>query len=348
VACDGLYEGRALIGEEFEERWVCIEVVGGRIAAIEEVGQTPDCWIVPALYNAHTHLGDMVAMDVAAEGSLMDLVTPPDGLKHRILASTSRETLTAAMRCALVEMAAAGTQGCADFREGGPEGVQALPDAADGLPIAVLCLGRDGGERCGDGVGISSVRDVHDAATVADVVRKRGGLVAVHAGERDSLDVDGAIALEPDLIVHATHATDGQLRHIADLGIPIAVCPRSNWTLGVASTGEHPPVARMLDLGCTVLLGTDNGMFVAPDLFREMAFLHQCYRIEPRDTLDAAVRASTLFAEPFYIEEGNSAHFMVIDASRSSIRFSKNILSTVIRRVSGDRHVKSVINAWRE
>jgi cytosine/adenosine deaminase-related metal-dependent hydrolase len=79
-----------------------------------------------------------------------------------------------------------------------------------------------------------------------------------------------------------------------------------------------------------------------------MAFLHQCYRIEPRDALDAAVRASTLFAEPFYIEEGNSAHFMVIDASRSSIRFSRNLLSTVIRRVSGDRHVKSVINAWRE
>ena len=48
-------------------------------------------WICPALFNAHTHLGDTIAMDCGATGDLTALVTPPDGLKHRLLAQASRE-----------------------------------------------------------------------------------------------------------------------------------------------------------------------------------------------------------------------------------------------------------------
>ncbi len=36
---------------------------------------------MPAFFNAHTHVGDTVAMDLPVTGALEELVTPPNGLK---------------------------------------------------------------------------------------------------------------------------------------------------------------------------------------------------------------------------------------------------------------------------
>ena len=72
--------------------------------------------------------------------------------------------------------------------------------------------------------------------------RKAGKKIAFHAGERDAGDVDAALSFDPDLLIHATHATKKQLRECAEREIPIAVCPRSNWMLGVTSSARHPPL----------------------------------------------------------------------------------------------------------
>ena len=48
----------------------------------------------------------------------------------------------------------------------------------------------------------------------------------------------------------------------------------------------------MQDLGCKILLGTDNVMFVPPDMFSEMAFTSTVYRIDPSVLLRAAVQGS--------------------------------------------------------
>ena len=50
----------------------------------------------------------------------------------------------------------------------------------------------------------------------------------------------------------------------------------------------------MLELGCTILLGTDNVMFVPPDMFSEMAFTSAVYGIDPEVLLGAAVKGSEL------------------------------------------------------
>ncbi|MCK7537814.1 MAG: hypothetical protein MZV63_46110 [Marinilabiliales bacterium] len=65
-------------------------IENGIITAIEENTSAPECWICPAFFNAHTHLGDTIAMDCGVNGDLMSLVTPPHGLKHRLLAAASR------------------------------------------------------------------------------------------------------------------------------------------------------------------------------------------------------------------------------------------------------------------
>ena len=273
--------GHALLGEELAMTPVDIHITNGVITAIDERKKAPEVWICPALFNAHTHLGDTVAMDCGVTGNLVELVTPPNGLKHRLLAEASRSDLIAGMRGSIEGMIAGGTAGCADFREGGTAGVTALREAANGLPFCPVIFGRDGGEAVAGGLGISSTRDVAGVEKQVAAARRAGKKIAFHAGERDAGDVDAALAFDPDLLIHATHATRRQLRTCAEREIPIAVCPRSNWVLGVTSSDKRPPLSLMGELGCTVYFGTDNVMFVPPDILSELAFAQTVYRQHP-------------------------------------------------------------------
>ena len=324
--------GHALLGRDLEVRAARITVEEGKIREIAEISTPPPVWICPALFNAHTHIGDTVGMEAPWLGPLEGLVTPPDGLKHRILKATPRPVLQEAMRASIGVMVRAGTLGFADFREGGEEGVRDLREAARGLPCRPVIFGREGGERIAEGIGISSIRDCPDVEAEVSNAKREGKLVAFHAGERDPLDIDGALLYDPDLLIHCTHADEGQLREIADRGIPVVVCPRSNWILGVSSTRSHPPIGRMLELGCTVLLGTDNAMFVQPDLWGEMAFASTVYRIDPREILSSAIAGSAFFLTPSYIEEGAPARFLVFDPAASNLSFSRDPVASLVKR----------------
>jgi cytosine/adenosine deaminase-related metal-dependent hydrolase len=336
--------GHALTGEELTVEAVDIIIENGIITAIEENIRAPRVWICPAFFNAHTHLGDTIAMECGMKGDLAALVTPPDGLKHRLLARATRQELVRGMRMSMVGMIAGGSAGCADFREGGIAGVSALREAAEGLSLHPLIFGRDGGEETADGLGISSTRDTGDAGDLVVNARRAGKKIAVHAGERDRDDVDEALALDPDLIIHCTHATRKQLRECADRRIPIAICPRSNWILGVTSSDRHPPVQDMLDLGCTLLLGTDNVMFVPPDMFSELAFTSAVYGIGPEVLLGAAVRGSETAGSSFFIREGARANLFMIDPAGSALHFSHNPVASIIKRASGSQIGNRVFN----
>lgn len=324
--------GLALLGKDFTPVPVDIFLENGLITSIEDNPKAPPVWICPALFNAHTHLGDTVAMDCRASGSLEELVTPPDGLKHRLLRTAPRQDLVAGMRASIELMMAGGIAGCADFREGGADGVRALDEAAAGLRFRTYAFGRDGGEAIAPGLGISSARDVPGTENLVREAKHAGKKVAFHAGERDSRDVDAALSYEPDLLIHMTHATKRQLRYCAEAGIAIAVCPRSNWQLGVASSRHHPPLALMLDLGCTLYLGTDNVMFVPPDLFSEMAFVSLVYGLRPETILRAAVGGSELAGTGYFIREGVRANLFCIDTTRSNLRFSRDPLVSLTKR----------------
>jgi cytosine/adenosine deaminase-related metal-dependent hydrolase len=342
-----LVEGRALLGEDFEEAPVRIVVRAGTIARIEDLeGPGHDLpWIVPAFFNAHTHVGDSVALDIPLEGDLDALVRPPDGLKHRILRSVLRTDLVRAMRLTIRTMAGGGTAGFADFREGGRDGVSALSEAAEGILCRPVIFGREGGETVAQGLGISSARDIAGSLNeMVSLARRNGKLVAFHAGERDPSDIEQALAYEPDLLVHCTHATRDQLRQIADLGIPVAVCPRANWRFRVTSSAGRPPVQELLSLGCSLLLGTDNAMCVQPDMWREMGFLSTVYGVSPRGALRAATLGASLFLESFLLEEGNRASFLVIDPHASNLSLSRDMATTLVNRAGPENIVRKVIN----
>ena len=283
-------------------------------------------------------------MDCGVSGDLTALVTPPDGLKHRLLAQASRSELVDGMRASTEWMITRGIRGCADFREGGNDGVVALQEAVAGLPFRTFIFGREGGELISDGIGISSTRDVNDTDRQVNAARLCGKKIAFHAGEKDPDDVDAALAYDPDLIIHATHATKKQLRECAERNIPIVICPRSNWILGVADSSRHPPLQLMLELGCTLYLGTDNVMFVPPDLFSEMAFTSTIYRIDPKIILKAAIAGSDISGTSFFIRTGARANLFTVEPARSALRFSRNPVATLVRRAGGFPVGKNVFN----
>ena len=337
--------GHALIEEDLTLRSVDIIIERGIIIAIEETDKSPDIWICPALFNAHTHLGDTIAMDCTTKGDLVELVTPPNGLKHRLLATASRKDIVTGMKTSIGNMINHGTAGCVDFREGGSDGVIALREAAANQPFRCVIFGRDGGEIDSDGLGVSSVRDIPDLDRIVAKAKRNGKQVAFHAGEKDSKDVDAALAYDPNFIIHATHATNKQLKQCADLSIPIVVCPRSNWTLDATSSKAHPPIERMLNLGCTVYLGTDNVMFVEPDMFTEMAFVHTIYRLDPIITLQMAISGSSIKGEPFFIKTGTRANLFLINPRFSNLRFSQHPVASIVKRANSNIIGTNVFNS---
>ena len=231
--------------------------------------------VVPGLVDCHTHVGD-AGLKVPAGIGLEELVAPPDGLKHRYLRDVPDGDLISSVKTFTDRMYANGITRFADFREGGLKGCRLLAQARP-RPSATV-LGRpasaeyDGNEADAilseaDGIGLPSISDMNAGYidSVADLVHKRGKILALHVSERVREDIDRVISLEPSFIVHMTKASKGDLAKCAAHGIPIVICPTSN-----AFFGNIPPVRDMMDAGVKIALGTDNAMLCPPDMRPEM------------------------------------------------------------------------------
>jgi cytosine/adenosine deaminase-related metal-dependent hydrolase len=304
--------------------------------------------IIPALVNAHTHIGDSVAKEPPTMP--LERLVGPGGFKHRILAETPGEVLRAAMQATIEDMAAAGTQLFADFREGGVAGARVLRDmfeAAGGRrTIGMKLLGRpadatdtsDLAELLDsvDGIGLSSVADypAEVVQTVADAARRAGKLFGLHAGERTAVDIRGAIELEPDFMVHLTKATVLDFKAMEERGIAAVVCLRSNLLTGLGL----PAVPQMLAAGLTVAVGTDNVMLNAPDLLTEMEFLAKLYRLDEREVLKlCTLNPARVLREADSvgtIEEGKRANLVVIRTDTPNMRHLLDPIKGVVQRAT--------------
>jgi cytosine/adenosine deaminase-related metal-dependent hydrolase len=323
-------EGTVLTGPEFEPVEGRVVVEDGEIAAVEEASVDSDAIVCPVFVNAHTHIGDSIAKEAGEGLSLEELVAPPDGLKHRLLRAASREELVEGMARSLAYMERSGTGAFVEFREGGVQGVEDIEAALDGREVDGTILGRESVEamHASDGFGASGANDA-DFTAERRATREAGKLFGIHAGEVDSSDINPALDLDPDFLVHMTHAESVHLDRVADSGIPVAVCPRSNVVTGVG----RPPVDTLRE-HTTVALGTDNVFLNSPSMFREMAFTAKLYDLPAREVLRmATVNGAELAGlDCGLIEPGRPARLLVLDGHSDNLCGVQNYVRAVVRR----------------
>lgn len=354
---DFIVGGKLLCGEDFETLVGRAYIESGRIVEIEERSNVKpdDCRaygiVLPSFINAHTHIGDSIIKDVIFD-SLNNLVKPPDGLKHRALREANPKATVKAMRHALLDAITTGTGVLVDFREGGVDGVQALLTAQKDLKnLEVIALGRPKDDDIdyiveddidtildsASGIGISGVRDLDTSKIlrIVNKVKKRGKILAVHAGEQDETDINAAIALNPDFLVHMTYASKQQI----ECGIPVVVCPRSNFVTGVGVSFHRPPISTMVQM-TTVGLGTDNVMFNSLNMFAEMEFVSKAYLHNDLEVLRMATingaRILNIDHEIGTFETGKRAKLIVLNERSNNLFGVRNFIGGIVRRSRPD------------
>jgi cytosine/adenosine deaminase-related metal-dependent hydrolase len=279
---------------------------------------------IPGLINAHTHVGDSFAKEACWGLSVRDAVGKK-GLKWRLYDESDRKVRVAAMRDSIEYMLLSGITRLVDFREFGWEGVEELEEALDNIPMKAVILGRDMPIEDVDGLGLNMYQ------TGQIPIDRKGGIIALHAGESDG-EVGKALEHEPDVIVHATHATEDDLQEIAKKKIPVVVCPRANAALNAGI----PDVKAMMEHGINVCLGTDNVMISAPNMWRELEFTSRTSmgRIPAKELL----RMATLNAAEAFglnsgcIEKDRKADIAFIDKNAPNISPNRDIISAIIHR----------------
>ncbi|MCS6768425.1 MAG: amidohydrolase family protein [Candidatus Nitrosocaldus sp.] len=264
--------------------------------------------MIPSFINAHTHIADSIAKDVAYNLGFNESIHPVFGVKRKVLNESRREHIMHFIRSSALSMLSKGITMFIDFREQGLNGVNMLRESMNGVVMRYLALGRvehySGGEEpltqealedafkvadASDGFGLSGANEYSSAALkqIAMVAASRNKLFGMHACESEesqaySMERFGMSEASrilgiarPDFLVHMTVASDSDLMVAASKDVGIVVCPRANAVLGVGI----PRVWDMLRLGCTVAIGTDNVMLNTPDIFREMDYIWKLSRV---------------------------------------------------------------------
>ena len=260
--------------------------------------------VIPSFINGHTHVGDSF-INLEPKGNLAEIVGP-GGFKHRMLVSANEKDVTRSMEASIHIMKATGTSAFIDFRESGLKGAELLKrsDARTGMAVILSRPSSvsEGEELISftDGFGMSAISD-HNFDLLKDlrqICRRNNRIFAIHFSEASKENEDMALSLSPDLLVHCLQASDEFLTKIHSMGIPVAITPRSNSFYGLSSN-----YSRLLKKGVKLLLGTDNCMVTAPDMFGEMDFLYRKQRtkgyISPSEILKMVTGNPRAFLSKF-------------------------------------------------
>jgi cytosine/adenosine deaminase-related metal-dependent hydrolase len=289
----------------------------------EEREVEPEYVFTPTFFNAHTHLGDSVAKD--PEFTSLENLVGPSGFKFKVLSNSSDDEIVNAMRRSIEFARSTGTSAMLDFREGGLRGFELLRRADERKICKPLTRpsSLEEAEKLAEvsfGFGMSSTRD-HDLRfleELRDLAKRKKVLFAIHAGERDPEDVDDALALEPDLLIHMNMAEADQLKSAMDEGIPIVSCIRSNAFFGLLNSKNYELLARY----DRWLIGTDNVMIAKPSMLEEMHFVAFLLRNDLQ-VFKAVVRGFDLFG----IDGG-----LVVFHRRQNLYKTRNPLASIVRR----------------
>jgi len=376
-----IYSKYGLIGDDLElKKNISIEVdKDGKIITIscDNITNNIDIsrkgrstLLVPGLINSHIHIGDSFAKEEGFNKDLIDVVAPPNGLKHKLLNTISNETKIEGIKKAVLEMLSNGITFFVDFRENGLKGVDLLKETLKNSPINKLILGRDNNSvdvetvfRNADGLGFASYKHLspkskEKLSSLKKEYSKK--IIACHDAELSRNEQLFNEIINDDLIdviIHGTHYTKGDLERIKGRNISIVLCPRCNGYFGVG----FPPINEINSLEIPVSLGTDNVMANTIDLFEEMRYLYRISRVLSTDKSNNNLSSKDLLkmvsinaAKNFGLEkefgsisEGKYADFFLLNLSVPNYYSykidHKNIYPIVAQRTKSENIRKTFI-----
>jgi cytosine/adenosine deaminase-related metal-dependent hydrolase len=152
--------------------------------------------------------------------------------------------------------------------------------------------------------------------------------------------------LKPDILVHMTNANEKDMTLASENRTGIVVCPRAN---GVVGAGI-PRVAKMLELGCVVGVGSDNVMLNSPDILRELDYIWKASRslekkfLKTKHILKMATtnNAKILGLNSGYLDYGRDADVVFIDKTHIDLSPMLDPITSIIHRVTSDS-IKAVM-----
>jgi cytosine/adenosine deaminase-related metal-dependent hydrolase len=248
-----------------------------------------------------------------------------------------------------------------------------LGAGAQRLPAGVLRNASHVLQIC-DGLGISganentdeSLQQYRDLITTRNSIltshdkKKKRLLTAIHAAESEGTvefsksqtgktEVARIVQyLRPDILIHMTCATEQEISIASRNRIGIVICPRAN---GIVGAGI-PKVAKMLELGCVIGIGSDNVMLNPPDILRELDYIWKASRsvehvfLDAKDILKMATvnGAEILGINRGCIERGREADLIFIDKSHADLYPMHNPFASIVHRANQDSMKAVMIN----
>jgi 5-methylthioadenosine/S-adenosylhomocysteine deaminase len=155
----------------------------------------------------------------------------------------------------------------------------------------------------------------------------------------------------PVIAAHCVFATDDDIKIMADKGVSVALCPKSNMKLG----NGFAPAQKFLDAGINVCLGTDGcGSNNSLNMFSEMNMASLVYKgatqqaqcVSASDVLRMATlggaKAIGREGELGQLTEGALADIVLVDLDVPQFIPANNIISGLVYSSTG-REVSTVI-----
>lgn len=298
--------------------------------------------VIPALINAHTHIGDSFAKDIVKNLNVKECCGN-DGIKWKLYKRAKNEEILEGMKDSALQMLDSGISTFTDFREFGMNGVRQLKYALNNIPIKPKILAReirfdDMDYVAGLGLNLYNIDSQGSILEIIKEAKKKGKIFAIHAGETRG-EIERALNLEilPDVIVHFLNPSDEEIEKVKKKNISIVLCPRSNALLKCGL----PNLGQLIEAKINVCLGTDNVMLNSPDLWQEMEFVYKISSlqnfVEPKEILKAVTinAANALNLNSGIIDRGKDANLVFINKNTQNLRHSKDIMTSLINRCKG-------------
>ncbi len=326
--------------------------------------------LIPGLINSHIHICDSFAKEQGFNKNLIEVVAPPNGIKHKLLESTSKEIKIQGIQEAVSDMLANGITLFVDFRENGLFGINLLKDALSTSPINYQILGRYKNPKDAElilknaeGLGFASYNQLSPSSKERIQGLKKeynGKIIACHDAElsrNEQLFNDIISDHLIDVIIHGTHYTMEDLIKIKENNLSLVLCPRCNGYFG----SGFPPINEIYDLEIPISLGTDNVMANNIDLFEEMRYLYRISRVLATNTESSKISSKDLLKmvsingaknvgldkEFGSISKGKFADFSLLNLSAPNYYTyqidSKSIYNIIVQRTRAENIKKTYI-----